>query len=102
MQKLRCHNCSKELPGGSLKYIVEIRSFADFDGYLEEYEGDVEEGINDLLDAMENADTRTLEDDVSKELIYILCKPCRDKFTNDPFHGARPAFEEEEIKGTIH
>ncbi len=102
MQKFRCHSCLRELPSGSLKYIVEIRSFADFDGYLEDYEGDVEEGINELLDAMENVDTKTLEDDVSKELIYILCKQCRDKFTNDPFQGGKIVMEEEEAKGTIH
>ncbi|MFQ5736492.1 MAG: hypothetical protein ACE5GY_06465 [Thermodesulfobacteriota bacterium] len=102
MQKFRCHSCSRELPGGSLKYIVEIRSFADFDGYLEEYDGDVEEGINDLLDAMENIDLKKLEEDVSNELIYILCKSCRDKFTNDPFHSGRAQFEGEEVKGTIH
>lgn len=102
MQKLRCHNCSKELPNGSLKYIVEIRSFADFDGYLEEYEGDVEDGINGLLDAMENIDPKTLEEDVSKELIFILCKSCRDKFTSDPFQNGKAPFEGEEVKGTIH
>ena len=102
MQTLRCHNCSKELPRGSLKYIVEIRSFADFDGYLEEYEGDMEEGINDLLDAMENVDPKTLEEDVAKELIYILCKSCSDKFTNDPFCNGRVEPLGEEVKGTIH
>jgi len=102
MQTLRCHNCSKELPRGSLKYIVEIRSFADFDGYLEEYEGDMEEGINDLLDAMENVDARNLEEDVSKELIYILCKSCSDKFTSDPFCNGKAEPSGEEVKGTIH
>jgi hypothetical protein len=54
--KILCHSCGKELPRGSLKYVIEIKSFADFDGYLEEYPGDVEEGINDLLDAIEHAD----------------------------------------------
>lgn len=102
MQTLRCHICSKELPKGSLKYIVEIRSFADFDGYLEEYDGDMEEGINDLLDAMENVDSKELEEEVSKELIYILCKSCSDRFTSDPFSSARTEPAEEEIKGTIH
>lgn len=102
MQKLRCHSCGRELPHGSLKYIVEIRSFADFDGYLEEYEGDVEDGINDLLETMENTDPRTLEEDVSKELLFILCKSCRDKFTSDPFQTGKAFFEGEDVKGTIH
>lgn len=102
MQKLRCHSCGKELPKGSLKYVVEIRSFADFDGYLEDYEGDVEEGINELLDSMEASDAKTLEEDVSKELIYILCKSCSDKFTSDPFQTGKAVFEGEDVKGTIH
>lgn len=102
MQKLRCHCCGRELPKGHLKYIVEIRSFADFDGYLEDYQGEVEEGINDLLDAMENMDPKALEEDVSKELIYILCKSCRDRFTSDPFQTGKVVFEGEDVKGTIH
>jgi len=102
MRKLRCHSCRKELPKGSLKYVIEIRSFADFDGYLEEYEGDVEEGLNELLDAVENLDAKTLEEDVSKELIFILCKNCRDRFISDPFQTGRTSFEGEDVKGTIH
>lgn len=102
MQKLRCHSCGKQLPVGTLKYVIEIKSFADFDGYLEEYECDIEEGINFLFDSIENTDEKALEDDVSKESIYILCKPCRDKFINDPFHSGKPSFEGDDAKGTIH
>lgn len=102
VQKLRCNSCGRELQKGNLKYIVEIRSFADFDGYLEEYNGDVEEGINDLLDAMETVDQKAIEEDVSKELIFILCKTCRDKFTSDPFQTGKVIFEGEDVKGTIH
>ena len=46
-------------PKGTLKYILEVRSFADFDGYLEEFEGDLEDGISDILDAMEGVDQAT-------------------------------------------
>lgn len=102
MQKLRCNCCGVELPEGSLKYIVEIRSYADFDGYLEEFDGDVEEGLNELLDAMENIDQKNLEEEVSKELILILCKSCRDKFTSDPFQTGKTIREGEDAKGTLH
>ncbi len=102
MRKIRCHSCRKELPKGALKYVIEIRSFADFDGYLEEYDGDVEEGLNELLDAVENIDAKTLEEDVSRELIFILCKNCRERFTSDPFQNGMASFEGEEAKGTIH
>jgi hypothetical protein len=97
-----CHSCGKELPKGGLKYVVEIKSFADYDGYLEEYPGEVEEGINDLLDAMENADPKNLEEDVYQEFIYILCKSCRDRFASDPFKTGKVVFEREEAKDTIH
>ncbi|MBI5902960.1 MAG: hypothetical protein HZB84_05700 [Deltaproteobacteria bacterium] len=85
-----------------MKYILEIRSFADFDGYLEDYDGDIEEGINDLLDAMESTDPKAIEDDVSKEHIFILCKSCRDKFINDPFQSGKAEVDGDEVKGTIH
>ncbi|MBI5885565.1 MAG: hypothetical protein HZB85_03165 [Deltaproteobacteria bacterium] len=102
MQKLHCHSCRKELPKGTLKYIVEIKSFADFDGYLEDYEGDVESGINELLEAIETMDAKALEEDVAMERIFIMCKACRDRFVEDPLQTGRPAAHGEEAKGTIH
>ena len=100
VQKLRCNSCGRELQKGNLKYIVEIRSFADFDG-LEEYNGDVE-GINSHHDEMESVDEKALEEDVAKELIFILGKACRGKFTSDPFQTGKVIFEGEDVKGTIH
>lgn len=102
MERLRCHNCGRELTQGSLKYVVEIRSFADFDGYLEEYEGDVEEGINELLAVMGGLDPEVLEEDVSSEYVYVLCKSCRDRFVEDPFQTGQSGFDQDSIKGTIH
>ena len=102
MQKLRCHSCGMELTKGSLKYILEIRSFADFDGYLEDYDGDIEDGINDLLDAMESADPKAMEEDVSKEQLFILCKACRDRFTSDPLQTGKAHVDGDEVKGTVH
>jgi len=102
MNGIMCHSCGKRLQRGSLKYILEIRSFADFDGYLEELDGDIEDGINELLDVMEHMDPKGLEDDISMERIYILCKDCSDRFADDPFQTGNAPFEVEELKGTIH
>ncbi len=99
---IRCDSCSRQLPSGALKYVVEMKSFADFDGYLEKYEGDIEEGIEYLLDAMEQVDVKDLEEDVSRELVYILCKECRDKLMNDPFQTGSIASELDYVKGTLH
>lgn len=101
MQRLRCQRCSKELRKGSLKYVIEIRSFADFDGYLEDYEGNVDEGINELLDLMDTMDTKTLEEDVFREQIHILCKSCMERFSKNPFNRESEIFEED-VKSTIH
>ncbi len=98
----RCNCCNKELKEGSLKYIVELRSFADFDGYLDEYEGDIEEGIGELLDVVDEMSEESLEEEVYQVQYYILCSECREKFKSDPFQNGRPNFEYQESKGTIH
>ncbi|MBI5599173.1 MAG: hypothetical protein HY890_05480 [Deltaproteobacteria bacterium] len=102
MTMLRCQGCGRELSRGGLKYIIEVKSFADFDGYIEEYPGDVEDGIHELLDAIENVDPKTLEEDVYMERTYILCKSCRDRFSDDPFHTGESVPEGEVSKGTVH
>lgn len=91
------------LTRGGLKYVIEIKSFADFDGYLEEYPGEIEDGINELLDSMENMETEELEEEVFQELVFILCKSCREKFVDDPFNR-RHALEEEDVvsRGMLH
>ena len=101
-EMIRCDSCSRELPSGALKYVVELKSFADFDGYLEKYEGDIEEGIEYLLDVMVQIDAKDLEEDVSKELVYILCKECRDKLMNDPFQTGNAGHDLDYVKGTVH
>ncbi|MBI5560350.1 MAG: hypothetical protein HY883_03660 [Deltaproteobacteria bacterium] len=102
MAELRCSGCGRALQKGGLKYIIEIKSFADFDGYLEEYPGDVREGIDELLDAIENVNPESLEEDVYMERTYILCKPCRDRFSDNPFNAAEPLAQGELSKGTLH
>ncbi len=102
MKTLRCNCCGNELPSDTIKFVVEVRSFADFDGYLEEFEGDIEEGVNSLLDNIDDMDDEGFEtDEASKESIYILCKKCRDNFLNDPFQIGSMAFEADNFKGTI-
>lgn len=102
MQKLRCHCCGKELPAGTLKYVLEVKSFADFDGYLEDYEGDIEEGINYLLETIDGLDEKSLEAEVSREMAYILCKSCCDRFMNDPFQTGKTPLKMDDVKGTVH
>ncbi|VAW34896.1 hypothetical protein MNBD_DELTA02-919 [hydrothermal vent metagenome] len=102
MTIFRCQSCRRELPSDGMKYVVEVRSFADFDGYLEQYPGDIDDGLEELLDAMENIDPCTMEDEVYMEHTYIVCKSCRDRFARDPFHTETFADAVELAKGTLH
>lgn len=102
MNKIRCYSCAKGLSEGSLKYVVEIKSYADFDGFLEDYPGDVELGMVELLKELEDTDQKTLEDDVYQEMVFILCKACRDKFYKGLLDTAVPIGVDREIKDTIH
>lgn len=102
MTLLRCQSCGRELSRGGLKYVVEVKSFADFDGYLEDYPGDIEEGVNELLDSMENMDSASIEDDVYQEMFFIVCKSCRDRLISDPFHTGSLRLQPDEGKGTLH
>lgn len=102
MNKIKCHSCFKELPEGSLKYVIEVKSFADFDGFLEDYPGDVESGMVELLKELEDVDQKTLEDEIYQETVVILCKACRDKFYKNLFDTSAPIGLDSEIKDTIH
>jgi len=102
MNQVRCDCCGKELSKGGLKYVVEIKAFADYDGYIEEYPGDVGEAVNDLLDVMDSMEAKDIEEDVFQEMIFILCKSCKNRFTRDPFESDDPSFDVLEVKGTVH
>lgn len=103
MKTLRCNCCGNELPSDTIKFVVEVRCFADFDGYLEEFEGDIEDGVNSLLDNIDEMEEDGFDDDeATRDSIYILCKKCRDNFLSDPFQIGSMAFDAENRKGTLH
>jgi hypothetical protein len=94
MPEQYCVKCGKSLPEGSLKYVVDIRIYADFDGVLSLPEGDIEEEVNRLMGEVERMDPRELERDVYQEIAFLLCKKCRDRFMEDPLsrdEGPYPA-----------
>ena len=91
-----CMRCGKDLPEGSLKYVVDIRVYADFDGVLRFPEEDIEEEVSRLMTEIEKMDPQELERDVYQEMAFLLCKGCRDKFVEDPLsrgEGPYPAGE---------
>jgi len=91
-----CVRCGKDLPEGSLKYVVDIRVYADFDGVLRFPEGDIEAEVSRLMAEIERMDPQELERDVYQEMAFLLCKSCRDRFVEDPLsrgEGPYPAGE---------
>jgi len=88
--------CGKDLPEGSLKYVVDIRVYADFEGVLRFPEEDIEEEVSRLMTEIEKMDPKELERDVYQEMAFLLCKGCRDRFVEDPLsrgEGPYPAGE---------
>lgn len=85
-EKQRCFRCGKELPPGSLSYVVNIRVFAGFDGFVSEPEGDVDRHIEKIIKEIEQYDPEELEKEVYEEFTMILCKSCRDRFVKETRH----------------
>ena len=82
MEKLnKCLKCSKKFKEGDLKYKINIFISSDFDGVLNETDENLE--FDDIMEEIEKRDPEELEDEVHKEIDFILCKTCRDFFVKD-------------------
>lgn len=103
MNIITCNHCGEELSEGSLRYVVDIAIFADYDGSIdEEPEGNIEDKIKQILESMEGMDPKRLEDDIYQEISFILCKPCRDRLKKSLIPYANLYDEGERRKGIIH
>jgi len=83
MESQRCFRCGNDLRPGSLKYVVHIRVYADFDGLLSISDEDIEGAMDRILEAVESRDPSDLEREVYQEIGFYLCKGCRDRFVRD-------------------
>ena len=79
-----CIRCGKNLPPGSLRYVVDIRVSADFDGYLTDEKGNVEVGMEKLIEEIEQREEVDLTEEVYLHRVYLICKDCRDRFVSNP------------------
>ncbi|OGL38950.1 MAG: hypothetical protein A2149_09350 [Candidatus Schekmanbacteria bacterium RBG_16_38_11] len=77
----RCLKCGKNFKEGNLRYKVKILVSSDFDGVLNESEEEID--LHELMQEIENRESEELEDEVHKEINFLLCKPCRDVFVRD-------------------
>lgn len=86
----KCFRCGKELPAGSLNYLVNIRVFAGFDGVLLEPEEGVDNQLKRVLKQVQQSGPEELEKEVYEEFTLILCKSCRDRLVDEiknPWEG---------------
>lgn len=86
VSQARCFRCGKELPPGSLSYVVNIEVFAGFDGYLIEPKEGLDEQLKKLFEEVEGSNPEELEKEVYEEFTLVLCKSCRDRFIEEIKH----------------
>ncbi len=86
MAKRFCMRCGKELRYGSLGYVVEIKTYADFDGVLIEPEGDMEGELEAALRKVEALGPEEAEKEIFEEFSLLLCRSCRDRFVDEARH----------------
>jgi len=82
----QCSRCGKELPPGSLNYVVNVRVFSDFDGVLLDPEEGIDRQMKEVLDQIQELDPEELEKEVYEEFNLFLCKRCRDQFVKETQH----------------
>ena len=83
---LFCIRCGRNLPPGSLKYVVDLQVYADFDGCLPEEDGGLQVRMKRLVEEMEFKDEVDLQQDVYLRQVYLVCKDCRDRFLSNPLN----------------
>ena len=82
-----CDKCGRMLLPGELKFDLEIRLWADFDGNLPGgIEKEPPENLRKLLQDMVYMDKKVLENDVYMSMEFVLCKICKDHFAANPLN----------------
>ena len=82
MEKInKCLKCGKKFSEGELKYKINMVIASDFDGVLGETEEEAE--VDELMEEIESKEPEELEEEVYKEINFLLCKPCRDVFVRE-------------------
>ncbi len=72
MEDQNCFRCGQSLPMGSLKYVVHVKVFADFDGFLSIPEGDMEGEMDRIFEEIESRTPDDLEREVYEEFGFLL------------------------------
>jgi len=93
MNLQRCCKCGKELLEGSTKYILSIRLFADVDNTVSTCDAvDKADDIEQLINCLENLGPEEIENDIHQEMVFLLCKACRNTFCRNPLNKQKDDF----------
>lgn len=93
MKERNCFRCGKELPLGSLYYVVHVRVFSGFDGFLTEPEEGVDQQLRQLLEQIKSSDPVGLEKEIYEEITLLVCKSCRDRLVDEIRHPWEGPFQ---------
>lgn len=86
-----CDMCGVRIERDKLRYVLRMNVFAAYDTLeinFADLAKDYGEEIRKLVDEMKQMDPKQLEEDVSKQISFDLCRPCHQKFLKDPL-GSR-------------
>jgi len=72
MGGVSCLKCGRYLSPGSLKYVVHIKIYADFDGFLSLSDEASEADMDRILEGIESRSPEDLERDVYQEIGLLL------------------------------
>jgi len=78
-----CAMCTKALPTGSLRYVVEMAITADFDPVLvfpDDLDGEIEQAVDAIQEAADQGLAGKLEEQVVARRAFLLCPSCRSTF----------------------
>ena len=78
-----CKKCGRPLSKGELRYQVTIQVTSMFDGFMEIPEGDMEEEMERIIEAVRRHDPEELEKDVVQTISLVVCRACRNKLVRE-------------------
>lgn len=72
MEVPNCFKCGRYLPPGNLRYVVQIKVYADFDGFLSVPDEDLEGEMDRVLEEIDWRNPEDLEREVYEEIGFLL------------------------------
>ena len=87
-----CDKCGRPLHRGELSYKVTIDLVSMFDGYIEAGEGDADDELERLIEAVSRQDPDEVAKDVAQTIQLVMCRSCRNQLVKEYDHEATRVF----------